>query len=370
MNKALIGSRYAATASRPVERLYQPAQQPYIAAVREKLLAGTYRLQPTSCPCGAEAGEFVIAEIERYGLPLVSVVCDACGTVRFNPYLDDASLQEFYTHYYQQMYGRSTDVDLYFARQRSYGKRILAGLRSTLPPGGLIAEIGCGAGGALAVFHQQGFAVAGCDYSSALIVAGRERGVPGLVVGNLAELAQNLDGARANLILLHHVFEHVDDPVALLRGCRSLLAPDGRVVIAVPDIGHTEWSRHAAGDLLEFLHIAHKYNFSMPGLVAIAAQAGFDARAVAFEQNLATPWSVAPELWVSFHLRVADQATAAERKRLGRGATAIAYFRRTERLYSLGLCPGQLVNALRGVIPQRVLRRSGARTNGAVSDDP
>src|SRR5215213_2912652 len=131
--RLILSPRFSVGASRPPANL-QPGQLPFIAEVKSRLRGGEYRLERTACPCGERDGA-VIAEVERYGLPLTSVVCAACGTVRFDPYLDGPSLEDFYTRFYQKMYGRAPDLEGYFLRQRSYGEKILAAVEGSLAPG-------------------------------------------------------------------------------------------------------------------------------------------------------------------------------------------------------------------------------------------
>ena len=70
---------------------------------------------------------------------------------------------------------------------------------------------------------------------------------------------------KADLIYLNHVFEHMNDPLGFLQDCRSRLADGGRIVIVVPDVSRIDSFTVPAGDLIQFLHIAHKYNFSFEG---------------------------------------------------------------------------------------------------------
>jgi len=357
MNQHIIAPRFTQSVLRTAPSRFRAAQQPFIATVRTKLETGAYRFEATRCPCGTDASSITIAAIDRYGLPLTSVLCTACGTIRFDPYLDSASLQDFYRQYYQQMYGRSDDVDAYFAKQRAYGQRLLQAYAASLAPHTTVVEIGCGAGGALAEFHARGFQVAGCDYSAELIDAGGERGVTGMVVGDVAALQAKHPVLKANLVLLHHVFEHVEDPLEVLRACAAIVAPEGRIVIAVPNVDAIDRFVYPAGDLLEFLHIAHKYNFTRDGISAVAAQAGFASVEPPAQLLRLSARLVAPELWVE--LQRADTSHGSARPALlqGSGAARLHYLRRTERLHALGLCVGQFRYRLQWLTPAGVLRR-------------
>src|SRR4051812_1505130 len=111
--KELISERFHFREVRPKVR---PSQIPYIQEVRSKLLNKEFKLVANQCPCGSDH-DVVISEIDRFGLPLQSMLCQECGTVRSNPYFDEESLHVFYSKYYQEMYARAVKIDEYFDSQ-------------------------------------------------------------------------------------------------------------------------------------------------------------------------------------------------------------------------------------------------------------
>jgi SAM-dependent methyltransferase len=179
---------------------------------------------------------------------------------------------------------------------------------------------------------------------------------------------------KADLIYLHHVFEHVIDPLAFLEESRDLLKPGGRVVIVVPDVSRIGGFAYPAGDLLPFLHISHKYNYSPEGMRALGGRAGYSVAELRTDPNIRTPCSHMPELWVSMTAGAAPEGAPAPAARDG-GPKMLKYLRRTERLRSLGLCEAQLrsraagfrsylsasLARLRGLTPAKVARRLKAR---------
>jgi len=247
------------------------------------------------------------------------------------------------------MYARATDVDSYFSKQSGYGEKVLAVSAPHLKPGSWIYEIGCGAGGALEVFQRNGYQVAGCDYSAELIETGRRRGIRNIFQGSLRDIPSQADVAKADLIYVHHVFEHVNHPLEFLEECRNHLAPGGRIIIIVPDLKGIDSFIYPAGDLLQVLHIAHKYNFSLEGLRRLGNQGGYQIRRLIPDPKIQTPTSHSPEIWLELiEDRIAtrpenNSATPADESQ---GHKMLQYLRRTERLYSLGLCRGQFLGRL------------------------
>lgn len=63
--------------------------------IQKKIEDGIYKLEETNCLCGAK-NDVVIAETDRYGLSLDTVICRICGLLRTDPRLDKNSLTEFY----------------------------------------------------------------------------------------------------------------------------------------------------------------------------------------------------------------------------------------------------------------------------------
>jgi SAM-dependent methyltransferase len=333
---ALLSSRFNRHAG-PATRL-DHEQRTLTAVVSRKLSDGSYRMVSNPCPCGSPRTDTLLSEIDRYGLPMNTVLCGACGTLRIDPYPDDAGLADFYTHYYQQMYARADDLVGYFEKQQAYGHRILESVKHWLPAGSTVFEIGCGAGGALDVLRRAGYEIGGCDYSGELIEYGCSRDLP-LRRGPPLEVLKSLPAP--SLIYMHHVFEHVRDPRNLLLSVGELLAPNGKMLIIVPDVSRISHFPFPAGNLRLFLHIAHRFNFSLEGLRLLAERAN-----LVVENLQQRDAHSSPEFWA---LLTRNSAVANPQEVPHSGRHMLAYLRRTERLYSLHLTRGQIVG-----LPARV----------------
>jgi len=98
---------------------------------------------------------------------------------------------------------------------------------------GPLLDVGCGGGLFLGMMRERGFSVAGLDFSrEAAAIAWKRQRAPA-VCGDLAN-APLRAGSFAG-ITMFHVLEHVHDPRAYLAAARELLAPDGRLVVQVPN---------------------------------------------------------------------------------------------------------------------------------------
>jgi 2-polyprenyl-3-methyl-5-hydroxy-6-metoxy-1,4-benzoquinol methylase len=274
-------------------------QQLKMVEVVDRLNDGRYQLVSEPCTCGHQGEQHLIAQIDRYGLPLDSVLCMHCGTIRIDPYLDTESLSHFYREIYQELYGRTVNIPKYFIRQQAYGAKVADSLipaSNTKPL--RVLEVGCGCGGALSIFKQRGHQVTGCEYDRELIDYGRSQGLENLVLGSVDETVARFGNAAFDVIYLHHVFEHVGFPLEMLQTLRGMLAPGGTLLIIVPEMEFIDSYPSPKGDALKFIHIAHKYNFSPEGLALLSRRAGLHATHIT-PNDQPTGWSDMPELWMT-----------------------------------------------------------------------
>jgi 2-polyprenyl-3-methyl-5-hydroxy-6-metoxy-1,4-benzoquinol methylase len=136
-----------------------------------------------------------------------------------------------------------------------------------LPAAGRLLDIGCANGNLLRTFHplRPGWELYGAEISDVCKdEVLRLPGVRGFHGGR--DVAYPL---RYDLITLCHVLEHVPDPAALLRPLVHNLAPDGRLLIVVPNI------RQNPIDLLIADHCSH---FDAGSLVNVVTAAGLEVK--------------------------------------------------------------------------------------------
>jgi SAM-dependent methyltransferase len=333
MSPQLLSPRFGRDNCHSVRRQLSDAQRGAVQNFEHRLTTEQYQLTANACPCGGR-DDTVVAEIDRYGLPLTTVLCGLCGTLRTNPYLDETSLDDFYRTTYQTLYARASNVEEYFQRQQAYGRRVHRLYHQRLGASPRVLEVGCGAGGGLAAFKDEGCRVAGCELDHGLIEHGQRQGLDDLWHGSIDNIPERLAEERWELIYLHHVFEHVSEPIEQLHALTARLAEGGRVLAIVPDITRIASFPNPNGDALRFLHIAHKFNYTASSLERIGAKAGLVASAVMPPSELQTPWSDMPELWMEFRRPAAYELAMTAPPACG--LAVLDYLRETERRYLSG----------------------------------
>ena len=256
-------------------------------AVLEDVLHGPNEPVENWSIFGAER-EIVVAETDRFGIPLRTVLGLETGLMRSDPYYSEAYLAQFYNQRYRDLYRpKRFSLSWFLSEQIRAGQRILVHVESRLPAGGNVLDIGCGMGGNLIAFRFAGHDVHGCDFGDAYAVRGRELGLNVRTGG--------VDAVQAagpfDLIILSHVLEHVTQPIELMSQVASLLKPAGVCYIEVPGLMNLQ--QWYSGNILEYLQNAHRWHFTQATLEAVLHRAGLRvAEADQTVRCIATPGDV------------------------------------------------------------------------------
>jgi 2-polyprenyl-3-methyl-5-hydroxy-6-metoxy-1,4-benzoquinol methylase len=99
--------------------------------------------------------------------------------------------------------------------------------------GGNILDVGCGAGDFLVKFKQKGMNCYGVEIDSTAAETAKARGL-NITIGQLENGKFSDD--YFDIIVVHHVLEHLRDPQAVIQKIKRLLKPSGLLVVAVPNI--------------------------------------------------------------------------------------------------------------------------------------
>ena len=204
------------------------------------------------------------------------VRCSACGLLRLDPLPSPEELRTFYPDNYWFAPDQTTASRLEETYRRivlrDHVQFVSQALRDSTARGPLL-DVGCGGGLFLGLMRERGQRVIGLDFSAqAAGIAWRRQLVPA-AVGDF-ERTPLRPGSFAG-VTMFHVMEHLYDPRAYLRIARELLAPDGRLVVQVPNAA--SWQARLLGSAWNGADVPrHLINFRDTDLVQMLEAAGFE----------------------------------------------------------------------------------------------
>lgn len=225
----------------------------------------------TSVPCGA-CGQTALVPLFTGGDRNQGMVkrtftiarCAACGIVQTTPPPDAEERAAMYpVQYYPGVIDRNSNR----AAQRDK-----IGLVRSYKTAGRLVDIGAGVG--LFVRHalDNGFDAFGVEMSAQAVATGTGSLDVPLTCGDF--LSTPIPPASCDVVTLWHVFEHLDDPRAILLKIRQILRPDGVVVIAVPNVD--SWQARIFRGAWYHLDVPrHLFHYSPASLANLLAGAAF-----------------------------------------------------------------------------------------------
>lgn len=123
------------------------------------------------------------------------------------------------------------------SRTRGFRERAFWGTLDELIPRGSgsrrALEVGCGAGFLLAELRRIGWRIEGVEVDPEVAEAAQRRSGCKVHVGDLRRL--DLPASSFELIVMHHVFEHLDEPLSVLDAAATLLTESGSAVLIYPN---------------------------------------------------------------------------------------------------------------------------------------
>lgn len=212
-----------------------------------------------SCPvCGAVGGSRLWETDDAS-----AVRCARCGT----GYLDQRTARAAATaaDTYERVYARPARLDPLTVRSYEAVLERFARYRRSRR----IVDIGCGAGGFIAVAARHGWEAMGTEAAPGAGELARAAGAT-VLIGERALDA--IEDASADVVTLWEVVEHVDDPVGLLAGSRRILRPGGLVYLTTPNFGSLQ--RRLLGRRWPRFHLEHETYFDGRTIELAVARAG------------------------------------------------------------------------------------------------
>ena len=125
-----------------------------------------------------------------------------------------------------------------------------------------VIDVGCGEGGGVCSFHDLGARCVGFDVDAQRIAVAQQlqedRGMP-LMLGSLYDDPLPFGDRQFDLVVLHDVFEHLDNKADMLERLRQYCKPSGKLLITFPPYyspygAHQQHLRSTFGKL-PFFHL-------------------------------------------------------------------------------------------------------------------
>lgn len=141
-----------------------------------------------------------------------------------------------------------------------------------------ILDVGCGSGARLQSLREAGFRhLLGIDpfiekdinYENGLIIKKQ----------SIHEIKGEFD-----VVMFHHSFEHVPDPIETLHRTISLLAPGGYCVIRIPTVSSYAW-RHYGVNWVQLDAPRHLYLHSVESIEILSNMTGFELRDIIYDST-------------------------------------------------------------------------------------
>ncbi len=230
-----------------------------------------------NCPICEESGytRLFTSTDTLYGTtkkPFHVVTCARCGLLRLHPQPSAEDLAQFYpANYWFPGEGLAEKYRRVVLRDHvRFVARALAGCGETGP----VLDVGCGGGLFLSLMRERGHRAVGLDFSpNAARIAWKAKGVPA-VCASLCEGSPIREGSCA-AVTMFHVVEHLYDARPYLDAAREMLAPQGRLIVQVPNAD--SWQFALFGKNWNGIDIPrHLVNYRARDLAVLLERSGFE----------------------------------------------------------------------------------------------
>lgn len=164
--------------------------------------------------------------------------CMDCEIVFTNPQIEIFEYSKYYkTDEYMPFLPQKIRGYQLFSKliHDTFSKVFINKIRGIIHPGLKILEIGCANGDFLLKCKNKGMDVIGVEIDE---IVAKRAAQKGLIVLDMPfeEAYQHLKDQRFDIIFMSHVFEHFQEPTAVLTYARNILKEDGKIALIIPNI--------------------------------------------------------------------------------------------------------------------------------------
>ncbi len=209
-----------------------------------------------------------IGTLDRDAKPLRSVICTKCGLSWTDPRQNEDEIRRYYSKDYRLDYkGTYIPKRKHVLRAGIVARHRFDFVREFVKPGDRVLDVGSGGGEFVFLMRRLGFDASGIEPNKGYATYAREcLGLP-IEIDFVQRVELPVDSY--DVITLHHVLEHLDNPFEALSKIRRAVNDEGIVVIDVPNIEGVCFSP------AHRFHAAHLYNFNRENLEMLGRKAGF-----------------------------------------------------------------------------------------------
>lgn len=260
-------------------------------------------LEKTSCHvCKLNKSKLLLKNHDRFNndksIKFSLVKCCNCGLVYLNPRPTAKTIGYYYksnyepyninkNDFYQQL--QASLMKSYYSKESTFLNYIKSlfykSIYSPLPKNkiGKILDVGCGNGLYLSQLQENGWDVYGIDMSSdAVKFAKDEFGLKNVKQGVLEDV--DYPSNMFDVITMHHVIEHLYNPIKVLQKINKSLKKNGLLVISTPNIDSINFSFFKKY-WFPLETPRHTYLFNKKTMSNLADKAGFKIVKVSYDKS-------------------------------------------------------------------------------------
>ncbi|MEK6646102.1 MAG: methyltransferase domain-containing protein [Candidatus Firestonebacteria bacterium] len=243
--------------------------------IESKIKQEHYKTEEVQCIICENKNFEQISEKDRFGLPMSVVICRNCGLLQTNPRMNQDAYNEFYKLEHRKLLlGKEKPTNEVFFDEYYHGQKIYQYIKKNSSINcneSFVVEIGCGTGGILAYFRDQGCKVFGIDLDEEYILFGKKNYNLNLSISSLIECPLE---KSPDIVIFSHALEHLLKPDQELSRILSIMNPKGILYIEVPGIRNMVYI-HNDMNLLYYFQLPHTYHFSLTTLTNLLHKNGF-----------------------------------------------------------------------------------------------